>query len=74
MGFLDIFPSGITVLETVDGRVACPRAGPSGTDVEVCHGCADVVDVQKLQTHYRVSCRRGSSDPDALASTPFTPR
>jgi hypothetical protein len=69
MGFLDIFPSGITVLETVDGRVACPRAGPSGTDVEVCHGCADVVDVQKLQTHYRVSCRRGIGSRCACLDT-----
>lgn len=74
MGFVDIFLGGQTVLESVDGRVACRRAGPSGVDVEVCHGCADVVDIQKLQTHYRVSCRRGSSDPHALASTPLTPR
>lgn len=74
MRFVDIFLGRHTVLESIDGRVACRRAGPFGVDVEVCHGCADVVDIQKLQNHYRVSCRRGPSDPHALASTPCAQR
>ena len=74
MGFLDFIFGRPAVRTSVDGRIACPRAGACEVDVESCHECADAVDIEKAQTHYHVSCRPGASDREAMVSPPFPPR